>query len=238
MRGLEDEWRSSQQELESLKNKYKKVLAENDKLGQDNEKLGEDVRTLQEDSFKNQADARWVALDTKSIRGEVDSIREAIWLLAKSHAAESLAGLADQDEESLSAFRDSLKDVVSFSKDDPKAVLELTTIKHAARLLLAALISHSVHIYVLTSPFFFLNDGLDGEFAMLKQGGKREILKQRPNAPGLLTRIFQDAWKCQSSCDFLFMTVLTRSRRSHRGQQVAFRNNASHESKPSRYQFC
>lgn len=175
-----------QQELVDLQNKYSRTLADNDKLEQD-------FRNLQERSFNALTDARWMPLDESFIQGQITRIRNSIWELARRYAAESIASLDSADEIVQLAVRKSLEHVVRFSQDGPTAVLELTTIKHAPRLLLAAIISHSVHRDVLTKPFFFLNDGLDRDFEGLRQD---ELVRGRRNAD----RVFIDTFTAVQNC--------------------------------------
>jgi hypothetical protein len=85
---LEEQLALSQQEIARLSTK-------NDELMIGNERLEKDLRRLQEISFSNLEDAHWMPPNTSSIKAELIGIRDAIWGLAKSYAAESLEDIKE-----------------------------------------------------------------------------------------------------------------------------------------------
>ncbi|PPJ53005.1 hypothetical protein CBER1_11215 [Cercospora berteroae] len=182
---LQEILRGRHQEIEGLNTKTAALVREN-------EKLGEELLLLQERSFSSMTDARLMPPDINSINAEITNVREMIGNFAKTYAAESLGSIASETGDAQLAFKSSLQHVVRFSGEGPKAVIELSKIKHAPRLLLAAFISHRIHKDILSKPFFFLDDGLDQKFEALRPKPKYEILKQRANSSVSLNRIFED----------------------------------------------
>ncbi|PIA95693.1 hypothetical protein CB0940_10103 [Cercospora beticola] len=182
---LQEILRGRHQEIDALNTKTAALVREN-------EKLGEELLLLQEKSFSSMTDARLMPPDINSINAEITNVREMIGNFAKTYAAESLASIAGESGDAQLAFRSSLQHVVRFGGDGPKAVIELSKIKHAPRLLLAAFISHRIHKDILTKPFFFLDDGLDQRFEALRPKPKYDILKQRPNSSVSLNKIFEE----------------------------------------------
>jgi hypothetical protein len=172
---------------------------------QDNDKLGEELRVLQEKSFRGLEDARWMPLDMNTINGDLTVIRDAIWDIAKSYAADSIESINTVSVDAQLAFRSSLEHVVRFEQNGPEAVLEITDIKHAPRLLLTALISHSVHVDIFANPFFCLDDGLQECFEALNQSAECNTLRQRRNASEVLTGIYKEACNCQKHLDFTYV---------------------------------
>jgi hypothetical protein len=89
--------------------------------------------------------------------------------------------------------------VVRFEQHKSKAVHELIAIKHAPRLLLAALISHRVHDDILANAFFFLDDGLREHLEAIEQSEQSErieVLRSRRNGSDVLASIYKRAEKC------------------------------------------
>jgi len=188
---LEEQLASSQQEIARLSTK-------NDELMIGNERLEKDLRRLQEISFSNLEDAHWMPPNTSSIKAELIGIRDAIWSLAKSYAAESLEDIKEWPNDAQLAFRSSLDLVVRFEQHKSKAVHELIAIKHAPRLLLAALISHRVHDDILANAFFFLDDGLREHLEAIEQSEQSErieVLRSRRNGSDVLASIYKRAEK-------------------------------------------
>jgi hypothetical protein len=182
--------------LDARHYEIQRLRGKNAALVQDNEKLGEDLRVLQERSFRGLEDARWMPLDTNTINGDLTVIRDAIWDIAKSYAADSIESIKGVSEDAQLAFRSSLEHVVRFEQEGPGAILEITDIKHAPRLLLTALISHSIHRDIFANSFFCLDDGLHENFEALSGTAERDMLKQRRNASEVLAGIYQEACNC------------------------------------------
>ncbi|OQO08882.1 hypothetical protein B0A48_05772 [Cryoendolithus antarcticus] len=125
-----------------------------------NESQNEEICALQASSFSAMDSARWMPMDVGQIRGELEDLHASIWKLSRTYAADTwLASERESSDPSLRLdLRSSLNHVVRFGSKGVEALDELTSIKRASQLCLAALISDHIAMTILESPFFFVAD--------------------------------------------------------------------------------
>lgn len=162
-------------------------------LNTENGRLNEDIRSLQERSFKSAGGSKWMPLDPVTLAGELEDIRDATWKLAKDYAVSSWEVLQQNPETIPQELRDRLNTVVQFAQDGSAAILELAPISRAAPLCLTALISHITHREIITAPFFFLDDNLDG--ADIQAAPPAGL--QRVSPEHVLIAIYREASSCK-----------------------------------------
>ncbi|OQO07647.1 hypothetical protein B0A48_07344 [Cryoendolithus antarcticus] len=124
------------------------------------ESQNEEIGALQASSFSAMDSARWMPMDVGQTRAELEDLHASIWKLSRTYAADTwLASERESDDPSLRLdLRSALNHVVRFGSKGVEALDELTNVKRASQLCLAALISDHVAMTILESPFFFVAD--------------------------------------------------------------------------------
>ncbi|KAK4560612.1 hypothetical protein LTR86_005190 [Recurvomyces mirabilis] len=137
-----------------------------------------ELRELQSTAFKDIQPTRWEPFEDSQINQRLSDFQADIQQIAKTYSIDHVAAYKLSNDQ-LQALDGELNEAGVADVTGKAVMLSMLEPQFGPRICVTALLSAAVHRLVLTNPFFFMADGMDGDFDSLPENFRH--LEQRPD---------------------------------------------------------